>query len=40
MYLYGLINAAILIGLTVLAAMGINRLREAWEERARKRREP
>ena len=40
MYFYGLINATILIVLTILAAMGINRLREVWEARGRRRREP
>jgi hypothetical protein len=39
-YFYGLINATILIVLTVLAAMGINRVREWWEARARRRRSP
>jgi len=37
MYFYGLINATILIVLTVLAAMGLNRLREWWEARERRR---
>jgi hypothetical protein len=36
-YFYGLVNATILIVLTVLAAMGINRLREWWEARERRR---
>jgi hypothetical protein len=36
-YLYGLFNATILIVLTVLAAMGLNRLREWWEARERRR---
>lgn len=40
MYFYGLINATFLIVLTVLAAMGINRLREWWEARERRRRTP
>ena len=40
MYFYGLINATILIVLTVVAAMGINRLREWWEARERRRRSP
>jgi hypothetical protein len=39
-YFYGLINAIFLIVLTVLAAMGINRLREWWEARERRRRTP
>jgi hypothetical protein len=39
-YFYGLINATILIVLTVLAAMGINRVREWWEARERRRRSP
>jgi len=39
-YLYGLINAGILIFLTVLAAIGINRFREWWEARERRRRSP
>lgn len=39
MYFYGLINATFLIVLTVLAAIGINRVREIWEERERRRRE-
>jgi len=39
-YFYGLINATVLIVLTILLAIGINRLREAWEERGHKRREP
>ena len=38
MYFYGLINALIFIVLTILAAMGINRLREWWEARERRRR--
>lgn len=38
MYLYGLVNAILLIVLTVLAAMGLNRLREWWEARERRRR--
>lgn len=37
MYFYGLINATILIVLTVLAAVGLNRLREWWEARERRR---
>lgn len=37
MYFYGLVNATILIVFTVLAAMGINRLREWWEARERRR---
>ena len=37
MYFYGLINATFLIILTVLAAMGFNRLREWWEARERRR---
>lgn len=40
MYLYGLINATMFIALTVLVAMGINRLREWWEARERRRRSP
>jgi hypothetical protein len=39
-YLYGLVNATLLIVFTVLAAMGINRLREWWEARERRRRSP
>ena len=37
MYLLGLINATMFIALTVLVAMGINRLREWWEARQRRR---
>jgi len=37
-YFYGLINAGVFLLLTVLAAMGINRLREKWEARSRRRR--
>jgi hypothetical protein len=37
-YFYGLINAAFLIVLTILAAMGLNRLREWREARGRRRR--
>ncbi len=38
MYFYGLIVATTLIVGTVLVAMGINRLRERWEQRQRERR--
>ena len=38
MYFYGLVTATLLIVLTVLAAMGLNRLREWWEARERRRR--
>lgn len=37
MYFYGLINAITFIVLAVLTAMGINRLREWWEARERRR---
>ena len=37
MYFLGLINATMFIALTVLVAMGINRLREWWEARQRRR---
>ena len=40
MYFYGLIVASTLIGGTVLLAVGLNRLREWWEQRARERRLP
>jgi hypothetical protein len=39
MYFYGLINATLLIVLTVLVAMGINRLREGREARSREHRD-
>lgn len=35
MYFYGLFVAATLIGGTIGLAMGINRVREWWEQRAR-----
>lgn len=38
MYFYGLIVAGFLITGTVLAAMGLNRMREWWEARERTRR--
>lgn len=37
MYLYGLVVASILITGTVLVAIGINRVREWFERRARPR---
>ena len=37
MYFYGLIVAGTLIFGTILAAMGLNRLREWWEHRSRPR---
>lgn len=37
LYGYGLIVAAILIGGTVLLAIGINRAREWWEQRRSRR---
>ncbi len=40
MYLYGLLFAVTMIVLTVLAAMGLNRLREGWQARARRHRQP
>ena len=40
MYFYGLIVATTLIGGTIVLAMGINRLREWWEQRAHRRRLP
>lgn len=40
MYFYGLIVATILVGGTVGLAIGINRVREWWEERGRQRRAP
>jgi hypothetical protein len=40
MYFYGLIVAGILIGGTIAAATGLNRLREWWEQRGRARRAP
>jgi hypothetical protein len=40
MYFYGLFVAGFLITGTVLLAIGINRAREWWEMRARKRRTP
>jgi len=39
-YFYGLIVATFLVGGTVLLAIGINRVREWWEERERARRAP
>jgi hypothetical protein len=39
-YFYGIIVATFLITSTVLLAMGINRIREWWEQRARQRRAP
>jgi hypothetical protein len=39
-YFYGLIVATTLIAGTIVLAMGINRLREWWEQRARERRLP
>jgi hypothetical protein len=39
-YFYGLFVAAFLIIGTVLAAIGINRVREWWEQRGRERRAP
>ena len=40
MYFYGLIVATTLIAGTIGLAMGINRIREWWEDRARERRRP
>jgi hypothetical protein len=37
-YFYGLFVAGTLIVGTILAAMGLNRLREWWERRSRERR--
>jgi hypothetical protein len=39
-YFYGLIVATSLIAITVGLAIGINRVREWWEERERQRRAP
>jgi len=39
-YFYGLIVATTLIAGTIGLAMGINRIREWWEDRARERRRP
>lgn len=36
-YAYGLVVAAFLIGGTVLLAIGINRVREWWEQRHERR---
>ena len=40
MYFYGLIVATFLVGGVVLLAIGINRVREWWEEREQTRRAP